>query len=186
MGSGVGRDQRTSRSIGASAKMDRQQLAAFTGEMLQIVLQILHIKTAGRHDLDPCSMHPTTVQIQVCRIVFPSRLITPFSTPTQTPRLAIWGSQRLPLRVRRRRLRDAMRPHGGSSIVAASNLPAPLTNGELLQVASLSDVPDSEALAAWLSERGLDTSDWGKENTKDVSKYWKAPWLKHAEAIGRL
>ena len=79
-----------------------------------------------------------------------------------------------------------MRPHGGSSIVAASNLPAPLTNGELLQVASLSDVPDSEALAAWLSERGLDTSDWGKENTKDVSKYWKAPWLKHAEAIGRL
>ncbi|CAK9006920.1 Hypothetical protein (Fragment) [Durusdinium trenchii] len=73
-----------------------------------------------------------------------------------------------------------MRPHGGSSIVAASNLPAPLTNGELLQVASLSDVPDSEALAAWLSERGLDTSDWGKENTKDVSKYWKEIKLNEA------
>ncbi|CAJ1389826.1 unnamed protein product [Effrenium voratum] len=65
-------------------------------------------------------------------------------------------------------------------MVAASNLPTPLTNGELVQTASLSDVPDHEALAQWLSDRGLDTSDWGKENTKDVSKFWKEIKLNEA------
>ena len=54
------------------------------------------------------------------------------------------------------------------SIIAASNLPAPLTNGVLVQTASLQDVPSAEALGEWLLERGLDTSSWGKENTKDV------------------
>ena len=62
----------------------------------------------------------------------------------------------------------------------ASNLPAPLTNGELVQVASLKDVPTSEDLAQWLLDKGLDTSDWGKENTKDVSKFWKEIKLNEA------
>jgi hypothetical protein len=61
-------------------------------------------------------------------------------------------------------------------MVAASNLPAPLTNGELIQTALLDDVPSSDELAQWLLDKGLDTTDWGKENTKDVSKFWKAPW----------
>ncbi|CAE7588200.1 HERC2 [Symbiodinium sp. CCMP2456] len=65
-------------------------------------------------------------------------------------------------------------------MVAASNLPAPLTDGELIQSASLSDVPDAESLAAWLLDKGLDTADWGKDNTKGVSKFWKEIKLNEA------
>eukprot|EP00438_Fugacium_kawagutii_P036389 Skav214565 [mRNA] locus=scaffold2080:58717:60748:+ [translate_table: standard] len=65
-----------------------------------------------------------------------------------------------------------MRSHS-CSMVAASNLPAPLTNGELVSEASLEDVPSAEDLAQWLVDRGLDTADWGKDNTKDVGKFWK-------------
>eukprot|EP00435_Cladocopium_sp_Y103_P066098 s163_g28.t1 len=65
-------------------------------------------------------------------------------------------------------------------MVAASNLPAPLTHGELIQTAALDDVPSSNELAQWLLDKGLDTTDWGKENTKDVSKFWKEIKLNEA------
>jgi hypothetical protein len=54
-----------------------------------------------------------------------------------------------------------------------ANLPEPLTGGEKVLEATLEDVPNTEALAAWLLERGLDTSNWGEGDTKDVSKFWK-------------
>lgn len=54
-----------------------------------------------------------------------------------------------------------------------SLLPEPLLNGSKVDEARLSQVPTPEALAKWLKDRGLDTKDWGKDDTKDVSKYWK-------------
>jgi len=42
-----------------------------------------------------------------------------------------------------------------------------------VEVARLNDVPTSEALAQFLQERGLDTTNWGQGNTKHVSQYWK-------------
>jgi hypothetical protein len=37
---------------------------------------------------------------------------------------------------------------------------------------TLDELPDPEALTTWLNENGLDTSDWGKGNTKEVKKFW--------------
>lgn len=42
-----------------------------------------------------------------------------------------------------------------------------------METLSFADVPDTEALVAWLAARELDTSDWGKGDTKTVKKLWK-------------
>lgn len=42
-----------------------------------------------------------------------------------------------------------------------------------MEEAKLDTVPTSEALAKYLADRGLDTTNWGEGDTKDVSKYWK-------------
>lgn len=48
------------------------------------------------------------------------------------------------------------------------------------EVYRLDDVPDAEALAKALKAKGIDCSDWGSANTKDVGKLWKE--LKGQEA----
>lgn len=53
------------------------------------------------------------------------------------------------------------------------HLPAPLTNGSIVETAGLVEVPDSNALAEWLLNRGLDTKDWGKGDTKEIGGFWK-------------
>mmetsp|Transcript_36083 Transcript_36083/g.84585 ORF Transcript_36083/g.84585 Transcript_36083/m.84585 type:complete len:663 (-) Transcript_36083:96-2084(-) len=52
-------------------------------------------------------------------------------------------------------------------------LPAPLSDSQKVEVATLTEVPTADALAKWLKDRGLDTSDWGSGDTKDVAKFWK-------------
>lgn len=52
-------------------------------------------------------------------------------------------------------------------------IPEPYTGSTRESVFRLSDVPDSDALAALLKSHGIDTSGWGEGNTKDVSKFWK-------------
>jgi len=52
-------------------------------------------------------------------------------------------------------------------------IPAPLNDAVKIETATLADVPTSQDLAEWLKRKGLDTSDWGQGDTKDVSKYWK-------------
>jgi len=42
-----------------------------------------------------------------------------------------------------------------------------------VETATLADVPNTEALDKWLTDRGLDTSTWGEGDTKEVSKFWK-------------
>mmetsp|Transcript_20978 Transcript_20978/g.46203 ORF Transcript_20978/g.46203 Transcript_20978/m.46203 type:complete len:644 (+) Transcript_20978:82-2013(+) len=53
------------------------------------------------------------------------------------------------------------------------DIPEPLAGGTVNEVATLKDVPTPALLAKWLLSRGLDTQDWGKGDSKDVSKYWK-------------
>lgn len=53
-------------------------------------------------------------------------------------------------------------------------IPEPLAGGEIMEQAILLDVPTPEALAGWLSVKGLDTSAWGKEKgSKTVKKLWQ-------------
>jgi len=61
-----------------------------------------------------------------------------------------------------------------------ANLPAPLTDGKMHQAFSLADLPDTKALTGKLNELGINTKEWGKGNTKDVSKFWKE--IKESEA----
>lgn len=58
--------------------------------------------------------------------------------------------------------------------------PGPLSGATKVLEATLKDVPTSEALAAFLLEKGLDTKDWGKGDTKEVSKYFKEIKLEEA------
>lgn len=51
-------------------------------------------------------------------------------------------------------------------------LPEEFRGYECAEVATLKDVPTSDALTQWLSQKGLPTDDWGKNNTKTVSKFW--------------
>lgn len=57
--------------------------------------------------------------------------------------------------------------------MANAFLPEPLTGGEKLSEATLADVPSPDAMAKWLLDHGLDTSNWGEGDTKDVGKFWK-------------
>jgi len=52
-------------------------------------------------------------------------------------------------------------------------IPEPLKTGELVETAALEQVPTAEALKEWLEARGLDTSGWGKGDTKQVAAFWK-------------
>eukprot|EP00931_Biecheleriopsis_adriatica_P072797 TRINITY_DN47199_c0_g1_i1.p1 TRINITY_DN47199_c0_g1~~TRINITY_DN47199_c0_g1_i1.p1 ORF type:complete len:626 (-),score=118.70 TRINITY_DN47199_c0_g1_i1:196-2073(-) len=65
-------------------------------------------------------------------------------------------------------------------MISAKNLPAPLTNGELIHSATLDEVPSAKDLQAWLEDKGLDTKDWGQGNTKEVGKFWKEIKLNEA------
>jgi hypothetical protein len=47
-----------------------------------------------------------------------------------------------------------------------------LKGAQRIQTCSLADVSDVQALTKWLNDQGLDTSDWGKGNTKEVKKFW--------------
>jgi hypothetical protein len=63
-----------------------------------------------------------------------------------------------------------------------SHLPEPLTGATKVLEATLKDTPTPEALAAWLGERGLDTSGWGSGDTKTVKKFWQEIDLQEAGA----
>jgi len=52
-------------------------------------------------------------------------------------------------------------------------VPPPLNESQKVDDATLKEVPTPEALAKWLKDRGLDTSEWGRGDTKDVAKFWK-------------
>lgn len=52
-------------------------------------------------------------------------------------------------------------------------IPDPLHGGTQVEVATLGDVPDTAALTKWLEDKGIATSQWGKGDTKEVSKFWK-------------
>eukprot|EP00928_Gymnodinium_smaydae_P055112 TRINITY_DN38722_c0_g1_i1.p1 TRINITY_DN38722_c0_g1~~TRINITY_DN38722_c0_g1_i1.p1 ORF type:complete len:688 (+),score=131.23 TRINITY_DN38722_c0_g1_i1:34-2097(+) len=66
--------------------------------------------------------------------------------------------------IRRRSLR-------GARNVSEPVVPAgPLSDAVKAEELKLEDVPDSQALAAWLQSQGVETKDWGSGNTKAVSK----------------
>lgn len=52
-------------------------------------------------------------------------------------------------------------------------LPEILSGGQKIETASRSEFPNAETLAAWLKQRGTDTSKWGEGDTKPVSAYYK-------------
>jgi len=52
-------------------------------------------------------------------------------------------------------------------------LPGILAGATKLSEATLADVPTTDALAGWLKDNGLDTSNWGDGDTKGVDKYFK-------------
>jgi hypothetical protein len=62
----------------------------------------------------------------------------------------------------------------------AAFLPEPLTGGVKLLEVPKQELPNAAAVATWLKEHGLDTSDWGSGDTKTVDKYWKEIDLQEA------
>lgn len=63
---------------------------------------------------------------------------------------------------------------------SAALLAGPLAGAMRLHTVQLQDVPDSQALGAWLAARGIDTASWGTGDSKSVAKLWKE--LELAEA----
>lgn len=51
-------------------------------------------------------------------------------------------------------------------------LPEPLDSASLERTVGLRDVPTATDLAKFLEDHSIDTSQWGKGNTKDVKKFW--------------
>eukprot|EP00928_Gymnodinium_smaydae_P033809 TRINITY_DN24112_c0_g2_i3.p1 TRINITY_DN24112_c0_g2~~TRINITY_DN24112_c0_g2_i3.p1 ORF type:complete len:734 (+),score=79.23 TRINITY_DN24112_c0_g2_i3:100-2301(+) len=51
-------------------------------------------------------------------------------------------------------------------------VPALLSSSSKVKTVTLEDVPTSDALALFLQDHGVATSDWGKGNTKAVSKFF--------------
>lgn len=57
---------------------------------------------------------------------------------------------------------------------APEHLPSELSGAKLSEHATLEECPTPDDMARWLSDRGLDTSDWGPHtNTKPVKKLWE-------------
>lgn len=52
-------------------------------------------------------------------------------------------------------------------------LPRELQNAVLSEQATLESCPTHEDMTRWLEERGVQTSDWGQENSKTVKKLWE-------------
>mmetsp|Transcript_68968 Transcript_68968/g.194504 ORF Transcript_68968/g.194504 Transcript_68968/m.194504 type:complete len:675 (-) Transcript_68968:145-2169(-) len=54
-----------------------------------------------------------------------------------------------------------------------AEIPGVLKNAQYVSTCAFASVPTSSALAKWLLDQGLDTSDWGSGNTKTVQKLWE-------------
>jgi hypothetical protein len=57
-------------------------------------------------------------------------------------------------------------------ILSEPHLPEPFTGAKVTEAIGLDRIPSSDHLARFLNQRGIDTDEWGKGNTKAVSKFW--------------
>lgn len=70
-------------------------------------------------------------------------------------------------------MRRSPRPGVVVTVVPSPVLPEAFKDSTIVETCARSDVPAVEDLRRWLSERGLDTSDWGRGSTKTVDKLWQ-------------
>jgi len=75
-----------------------------------------------------------------------------------------------------RAVRDAAakrKSRASTSSKGEVRLPEPYTGSVVEEVFSLQQVPSVEDLSSLLQKEGIDTSSWGKGNTKEVKAFWK-------------